>query len=401
MQTARATLATLLLVLSLSAPARADFKYTETSQVTGGSLVSVMKVAGIFARGDTKKQEQQMMQPTSTTHAVKGNRLRTDNADGTSEIIDLEGQRVIAIDNNKKTYAVATFQQIRDAMQQAMQNAQAQAKQSPDPNVQNPQLNITPKITVTPGTGNRVILSQSTNETKVLMEITMEATGTGPNAPPPGQPNSATMTTNMDTFVAPSVSGYQEFAEFYRHMAQQANWVVLPSNIHVDPRVSQSMASLQQNSDALKGFPLLSYVNMSMALAGQPQQDSQTPAQNQNSAPPPNNNSSGNASSNSSSTIDSPSTAIAKGLGGLFGKKKQSNQTSGDQSGSANQASAPPPNPNANSNDLIEITTQVTTFSDSSLDGSFFDVPAGYTQTQADPTQVMAGRASPQQPAGK
>jgi hypothetical protein len=340
MQTVRATLATFLLVLSLSAPARADFKYTETSQVTGGALVSMMKVAGIFARGDTKKQEQQAMQPTSTTHAVKGGHLRTDNADGTSLIIDLDGKRVISMDNMKKTYGVATFDQIHDAMVQAMQNAQQQEQTqvAQQPEYQNAQINITPTITITPGTGNRIILGQSTNETKVEMDMTFQATGTGPNAPPPGQPNSATMTTTMDTYVAPGVTGYQEFSQFYRRMATEVSWMTLPSNIHVtDPRVSQSMSGLQQNSDALKGFPLLSYVNMGMAAAGQPQQGSQATAQNQSSAPLPKNNSSNNTSSNSPSVIDSPSAAITKGLGGLFAKKKQPNQTSGDQSGSAGQ----------------------------------------------------------------
>jgi hypothetical protein len=162
MKAVHATLATLLLLFSLAAPARADFEYTETSQVTGGALVSMMKVATIFARGDAKKQEQQAMQPTATTHYVKGGRLRTDNADGTSQIIDLEGRRVISIDNTKKTYGVATFEQIHDAMLQAMQNAQQQqqAQLAQHPELQNAQLNITPTIKVTPATGNRVIMNQ-------------------------------------------------------------------------------------------------------------------------------------------------------------------------------------------------------------------------------------------------
>src|SRR5579862_4708715 len=185
MRTIRATLATLLLLFSLTAPARADFKYTETSQVTGGALVSMMKVASVFARGDAKKQEQQAMQPTATTRYVKGGHLRTDNADGTVQIIDLDGRRVIFIDTTKKTYAVASFDQIHDAMQQAMQNAQQQIQQSQDSAVQNAQLNITPTIKVRPGAGSRVILNQPTNETKVEMDLTMQATGTGPSAPPP------------------------------------------------------------------------------------------------------------------------------------------------------------------------------------------------------------------------
>ena len=56
-----------------------------------------------------------------------------------------------------------------------------------------------------------------------------------------------------------------------KRMAKEVNWMTLPSSIHVtDPRVSQSMSELQQNSAALKGFPMLSYVNMGMAPIGQP-----------------------------------------------------------------------------------------------------------------------------------
>ena len=232
------------------------------------------------------------------------------------------------------------------------------------------------------------------------MDITMQATGTGPNAAPPGQPNSATMTTNMDTFVAPGVAGYQEFGQFYRRMAKEVSWMKLPSNIHVtDPRVSQSMADLQQNSDALKGFPMLSYVNMGMAQVGQTN-GSQAAAQNQD-ATPPSQTSSNSSNSSSDSFPTSPSAALSKGLGSLFGKKKpqqqSSNQGSTDQGNGSGQAAAPPPNPNSNPNDLIEVTTQVTKFSDSSLDGSLFDTPAGYTQIQVDPSVIMAGRTQAQQ----
>jgi len=64
MRTMRGSLAASLSVglsLGATAPARADFRYTETSQVTGGSLIKLVKVASIFARGDAKKQEKQML----------------------------------------------------------------------------------------------------------------------------------------------------------------------------------------------------------------------------------------------------------------------------------------------------------------------------------------------------
>jgi hypothetical protein len=394
MRTFRALLAVLLLMASTT-PARADFKYTETSQVTGGALIGMVKFASVFARGDAKKQEQQALQPTTTTHYLKGNRLRTDHSDGTVQIIDLDGRRVIAIDLNKKTYAVATFDEIKAALEQAQERMQQQMKENPQQKqqLQDAQIKLTPTIHVTPGTGSRVILNQPTNETKVQMDLAMQATVTGPNAPPPGQPNSATMnyTMNMDTFVAKSVSGYQEFAQFYRRMAQEVNWMKLPAmNIQIDPRVAQGMSELQQNSDALKGFPLLSYVSMTMAGVtpdGQ-QAGSQNGAQNQQASNPPPSNS----NSSSDTNIDSPSAAVMKGFGHLFGKKKQDDSTA-----PSNQAGAPPPNPNSNPNALMEITTQVNSFSDSSLDSGLFDIPAGYTQVQEDPSQVLGGGPSQQQ----
>jgi hypothetical protein len=399
MKTIRATLAVLLL-LAATAPVRADFKYTETSQVTGGALVSMTKLASVFARGDAKKQEQQALQPTTTTHYVKGNRLRTDNADGTAQIIDLDDQLVIAIDLNKKTYAVATFDDIKAAVDQAQQ----QIQQNPQgQQQQNAQIKVTPTIHVTPGTGSRVILDQPTNETKVQMDMAMQATATGPNAPPPGQPNSATATysMNMDTFVAPGVAGYQEFAEFYRRMAQEVGWMKLPASIQIDPRAAQGMSELQKNSDALKGFPLLSYVSMTIVATdanGQPLTTaSQTSAQNQQPSNPPPAQSS-NSSNNT--TPNSPTSLAVKGLGSLFGKKKQDNSATQPNQGasSTSQASAPPPNPNSNPNALMEITTQVNSFSDSSLDDGLFDIPAGYTQVQEDAAQVYGRGASQQQP---
>src|SRR5580704_2554120 len=221
-----------LLLLTSALPARADFKYTETSQMTGGSMLSMMKFASKFARGDAKKQEKDMLQPTSRTHYVKGDRLRTDNEDGTSQIIDVGGRRVIFIDSNKKTYAVATFDQIRAAMEQAVQQVQQNPQAPPQEKAvpQDVQLTLKPTVKVMPGGAGRTILDQATNETNVEIDLAMQGTATGADAPPPGQPNSATFTStmNMDTYVAPNVTGYTEFAQFYRRMAREVSWMKIP-----------------------------------------------------------------------------------------------------------------------------------------------------------------------------
>jgi hypothetical protein len=393
----QALLASLLLLTS-TLPARADFKYTETSQMTGGSMLGMMKFASKFARGDAKKQEQDMLQPTNTTHSVKGDRLRTDNQDGTTQIIDVAGKRVIVIDNNKKTYAVATFDQIRQAMEQAAQQMQQQMQQNPQAPQdkaapQDVQLTVKPTSKFLPGGHARTILDQPTNETNMGIDLAMQGTATGASAPPPGQPNSATFTSTMkmDTYVAPNVAGYNEFAQFYKRLAQEVPWMKIPSmpGIQIDPRAAEGMSELQKNSDALKGFPMLSYVSMTMTATA----DGQTqPVGSQNS-------NSSSAKASPSQSDDSPgsleSAAIMKGLGGMFGRKKKDN----DSAPAA--GSALPPNPHPDPNALMEMTTAVTSFSTSSLDAGLFDVPAGFVQVQEDPMQVFGGARSSQQPGTK
>jgi hypothetical protein len=219
------------------------------------------------------------------------------------------------------------------------------------------------------------------------MDMEMQAqnaNGQPAQAAQPGQPNSITFTMTMDTYVAPSVPGYQELGEFYKKMATEINWMP-PSSIHVDPRMSQGMSELAKNSDALKGLPLLSYISM-----GIPPQPGQTTNGSQQTASNTSSQSGGSQSTDSgSSTPTSPSDAMVKGLGSLFNKRKK-NQDDNAKAGTP----APPPNPNPDPNALMEMTTQVSSYSDSPLDASLFDIPAGYTQVQGDPNQMLLAPAA-------
>jgi homoserine O-acetyltransferase/O-succinyltransferase len=70
----------------------------------------------------------------------------------------------------------------------------------------------------------------------------------------------------------------------------------------------------------------------------------------------------------------------------LFGNKKKKQQQ--DDNAKAGTP-APPPNPNPDPNALMEMTTQVSSFSDSLLDASLLEIPAGYAQVQANPDQML------------
>jgi hypothetical protein len=175
-------------------------------------------------------------------------------------------------------------------------------------------------------------------------------------------------------------------------MAHEVNWMtLLAMNVQIGPRVAQGMSELQKNSNALKGFPLLSHVSMTIAATGN---EKSLPSGSQNSAQnqPPRNSPTPQASGSSDNTIPTgPSAAVMKGLGGLFDRKKQDNSAS-----PPSQGGTTPPNPNSNPYALMEITTQVTSFTDSSLNGGPVDIRAGYTQLQEVPVQVVGGGRSQQ-----
>lgn len=76
-----------------------------------------------------------------------------------------------------------------------------------------------------------------------------------------------------------------------------------------------------------------------------------------------------------------------KGLGGMFGGRKKKNDAATDPNSSNSQNPPPPP---STPGSLMEMTTQVTTFSDAALDASMFEVPAGYTKVPSPFAQSQA-----------
>jgi hypothetical protein len=79
--------------------------------------------------------------------------------------------------------------------------------------------------------------------------------------------------------------------------------------------------------------------------------------------------------------------AIGKSLGGMFGhKKKQSDQDNANNSGSSSSQ------PSSGSGSLMDVQTEVTSFSNSPLNKDLFEIPAGFTPVPRDPDEMMGGR---------
>src|ERR1700676_4433077 len=96
---------------------RADFSYQETTRMTGGALVKILRLGGPFTR---KARE-----PIVSTVLIKGNRMATLGKEN-STIIDLDKETITEINLSKKSYSVVNFAQMRQAMDDAIAKAQAQ-----------------------------------------------------------------------------------------------------------------------------------------------------------------------------------------------------------------------------------------------------------------------------------
>jgi hypothetical protein len=377
----------IIFVVSVNGAARADFKYSEQSKITGGALMQMTQTLGKFS-----KNMRQANEPQTSTTMVKGNRMREEHADGTVQVIDLDGRRFIYIYPANKTYSVVTFDEFKASMQQAQERArQARQQQTAkDPDAANAAQNvkITPKFDAQVTGATRNILGLPSNEMKMKME--MQFQGTDPKTQ---QQQSGSYIVNSDSWMAPSVPGYDEVQLFHLKMAKELNW--LPGAMGgamgmntANPQMGSAMEEFRKNADKVKGLPMLQTISMTFGGNGtapqtqNPQANSQNNSQTQN--PPTQQQQSQNTS-----VPTSTSGAIKQGLGGMFGgfkKKKQQDDQQQQQSAQNNPAPAGQPG------SLMDITSEVTAFSSAPLDSSLFEVPSGFTQVQKNPDEIYGAK---------
>src|ERR1700733_16197185 len=348
-------------MVAASAALHADFSYTETTQVTGGSMLSLMKMAGAFS-----KQAQQAGQPIVSMVAIKGNRMAHINADRT-EIIDLDAETITTIDTAKRQYTVVTFEQMKQQieaaaakMKEQQQNSQPAAERQPSTT------DVTFQIHVR-NTGQLKDVS-GLRESESILTMNMNATDTTS-----GQTGSMAITNDM--WLAQEIPGYDEVKEFYRKFALKMGTVfssaINPAMLAQYQGASKGIAEMTEEMAKLKGTPIQQVMRMGMTADGAP-----LPAASEAPLPPapasPAMPSAGDVAQQSASS------AIASKLGGFglggFGKKKKADPAPTDSDPSAMAAQ-----PTATSNVLIETNTQMANFS-RTVDESSFAIPAGFKQ---------------------
>jgi hypothetical protein len=342
----------------------ADFTYEETSRITGGALVGMMKFAGAFS-----KDARRITEPTRSTIAIMGNRM-VRRSDLSASITDLDAETITTINFEKKTYYTMTFAQ----MKQAMENASAQMEQAKN----NPQPASGPGSGGPPPDVKFDVKVKDTGQTKTInglpaheMILTMTMQGTDQQSGTKGG-----MDITTDSWLTPRIPGYEQVREFYRRMALKMNWVPGPGGMLNRPDIARGMSELYKEGSKMDGVPVLQLVKMGGNVEGAPQNsDSSQP-------PPP-------QSTSSSSSSQPPPTsvggAIGSALGGRFGLGRKKQQQQQDSS------SNPPPSgsgPNSASGSLMEMTIELTSYSSAPADPGLFTIPAGFKQIDPE----MSGR---------
>jgi hypothetical protein len=328
---------------------RADFTYEETSKITGGAIVGMMKFAGAFSKDARRATE-----PINSTIAIKGNRMIR-KSQYTATITDLDAETITTVNFDKKTYSTMTFAQMR----QAMDDMSKQMEKSSKSDASKPDMsNVKFKVDVRDTGATKNINGIPAHE--MILTMTMEGTDQQSGA-------KGGMDITTDSWIAPAVPGYEEVRVFYRRMAEKLDWVP-GAGMFNRPDIAKGMAEIYKEGSKLDGIPVMQIVRMGGTVDNMQQNGDGSGDRPRQST-----------SSSSSAPPTSVGGAIGSALGGRFGLGGRKKQQQEQQQQPADSGS-----PGSASGSLMEMTMELTNYSSAPVDGGMFAVPAGYKQVDAE-----------------
>ena len=237
----------------------ADFGYLETTKVTGGSLLKMMR----WVPGGSKS----LTEPTESAVYLKGNRMATLNKKS-GQIVDLDKETITNIDFEKQTYSVMTFAemaQMMAEMQKAAQQrmAEAEAKQrSAARQMEDSRTKMDMKVDVKETGMAKNVNGLDTKEFIMTIETLVSAEAQTQQGPAP-----MAMATKIvsDMWMTPQLPGYEEMLEFQKRMAAKMATSLMPS---MSPMMFQQRGSselykkMAEEGAKLKGTPVLTVTRM-------------------------------------------------------------------------------------------------------------------------------------------
>ena len=268
-----------LLATSLwSVPAAADVKSQERTQLKFEGMLG--KMFGFFGG---KAAREGMVE----TAALKGNRMMTTSSD-TGQIIDLAEEKVYDLDMKKKTYTVATFDELRRRMREAQERARQQAAQA-KPETEKAAPAEEPKVEIDfdmKETGQkRTISGYECRE--VVMTVTTREKGKTLE-----QGGGLQMIAN--TWLAPEIPALKEREAFEMKYAQKvygeafsaASMEQMAAAMAMYPGMKDAMTRMSKENVNMSGTPLLTTLTMQAVKSDEQVAQEKQQGGDSGSAPP-------------------------------------------------------------------------------------------------------------------
>jgi hypothetical protein len=382
----------------------ADAAYQDTTQITGGTLVQMLRSIPFMP-----KSAKQVLEPMVTSIELRGNQLARRSTMST-EIIDLDHETITRTDNERKSYTVTTFDELRQAFKETSKKL-ADANNGPNEPVaaaeprRQPQYKVTFEVSVV-DTGTSKPVNGVPAREQVL---TMKAHVTPVDPAPADQAQSVTYSVITDIWSAPEPPEMRAIDDFYvrygKKLAQGIDGAAILKSLQ--PGLNQSgmsslfasqpgvgaampdmMKKMAVEMEKIKGVRLLTVTRVGGEGMVAPSADAaRTTAAN----------SSGSAMSNAGTmaakqvATDTTSAAVSEqvnkmgAIGSAFG-----NSVVGVFRRTVAPAAIAAPAPDAKGGQpvgsdavLYEMTTQKGSFSPDPVSAAFFQVPAGYVKVES------------------
>ena len=323
-------------------PMLADFSYEQKSQITGGMMTKLAFM------------NKQLREPQVSTVMLKGNRM-AHVSEGRINVIDVDKETITDIDLKAKNYSVMTFAQ----MKQMMEDAQKKMGQKAD-------VKIDADVKETGET--QTIQGMNCKEYVITMKMTTTDAKSG---------KSADMVMVSHNWMTTGVPGVADTRAFHMKMAEKLGSYMPGGGMGMmgRPDMQQGMAKMYESAMKMNGMTILQTTSMTMAgEAGDAMRQAQSEGQAQAAAQP------------KPSAEGAAAEAIAGrlgrlggigGIGGLGGRKKKVAPADAP-------AAAPAARPAASedSGSMMEMRIDHSNFSTADVDGSKFEIPAGFKQIE-------------------
>jgi hypothetical protein len=343
-------LAVLALAVPLApTPARAqDIQYhTVTKLDMKGALGTIYRLASKFGGGGNTE--------TVQTTSIKGNRMRTDDGEETSTIIDLDKGSFTHLDHKQKTWMVVTVAQMAQALDSLSHAYSAQAAASQPARGQpsgqeGGKAEFDFKLKVDDPHEHKQIGASDAKRTYMTITTDVKYTPEGEEK----QEDAGTVVMLVDQWNSTDNPAWKALQEFHRRAPAMFGREMSKGStaLAAQPGMSEALMKAGEEASKIEGMEVLSTTYMVLLAAGA--EFDRGLAMNEKTT---------------EKKGDSLGDALKKGaIGGLFGKKKEEEKPKEDTEPEQKQAT------------LMVVTSELKDVKTASLPESLFEIPAGYRE---------------------